>query len=331
MRNRWIAGGAAIAIVIAGVGVSAASRAQQHAYPAKPIRAVVAFAPGGVADTVARIIGARLADRLGQPVVVENRPGAAGTIAARAVAAAPADGYTLLVSTAALAVTSNMPDFIGFDPLTELVPIAVPASTPTIFVVPANAQASTLREFVALGKGKRLSYSSAGVGTTTHLTAEYLLKSLAGLDAVHIPFKGGAPAVTAVVSGEIELASTSAPTAGPYIRQGRLKPIAVASRARLRGFPHVPTMIESGFEDYEDSSWIGYFAPGRTTVEIIERLNREINEILSQPEIRDRLVDVGFELQSLVPRETAEYFRAETAKWGRIIKATGVSAASFGQ
>jgi tripartite-type tricarboxylate transporter receptor subunit TctC len=328
-RPRGLAGWIVTAVALAGL--SAASQAQPSVYPAKPIRAVVAFAPGGVADTVARIIGARLAERLGQPVVVENRPGAAGTIAARAVAAAAPDGYTLLVNTAALAVTTNMRDFIGFDALTELVPVAVPASTPTIFVVPAAMPVSNLREFIAFAKGKRVAYSSAGVGTTTHLTAEYLLRSRAGLDAVHIPFRGGALAVTAVASGEIELASTSMPTAGAYLRQGRLKVIAVATRKRLRMLPDVPTMIESGFEDYEDSSWIGYFAPARTSAEIVQRLNREINEVLAQPAVRDRLIDVGFELNGLTSAETAEYFRAETAKWGRVIKATGVSAASFGQ
>src|SRR5712691_2687228 len=193
----------------------------QQSFPAKPIRFVVAFAPGGIADTIARTIGQKLTDRVGQPIVVENRSGAGGMLAAKLVAAAQPDGYTLLVTTTAIAVNASASKE-AVDPVLQLTPVAIAASTPTIFAVHGSVKAKNLMEFVRGVKGSRFTYSSAGVGTTQHLTGEYLFKAVPGLDATHVPFQGGVPVNTAVVAQQVDMASTTLPTAFAYVRQGMM-------------------------------------------------------------------------------------------------------------
>ena len=312
LAGMWLA-------IASGVCVSGGALAQ--AYPSKPIRAIVAFAPGGIADGIGRLIGQKLTERMGQSVVVENRDGAAGTLAARAVAAASPDGYTLLVHTAAVAISPSVSKE-GFDPLTELVAVAMVASTPTILAVSASVPANNLQEYIKL-KGGKFNYSTAGVGTPPHLTAEFLFKTLKGVDAVHVPFRGGAPAITAVLGGQVDMVVTSMPPVVPHIKQGKMKALIVTSPKRSATLPDVPTAAESGFADFEDVSWVAFFAPARTPPAVVQKLNAEINEVLKLPDVKERLAGLGFDPTPSSSPEFAEYMKKEVAKWARIVKTIG--------
>lgn len=310
-----------IALGVALAAVSATAIAQAQPYPNKSIRAIVAFAPGGIADGIGRLIGQNLTERMGQAVVIENRDGAAGTLAAKAVAAAPSDGYTLLVHTAAVAISASTSKD-GFDPLTELVSVALVAWTPTIFAVSASVAANNLADYIKL-KGGKFNYSSAGVGTPPHLTAEFLFKTMSGVDAVHVPFRGGAPAITAVLGGQVDMVATSMPPAVPHIKQGKMKALVVTSAKRSAILPDVPTAAESGFADFEDVSWVAFFAPAKTPAAIVQKLNAEINDALKQPDVRERLGAIGFEPTASTPAEFSEYMKKEVAKWAKIVKTIG--------
>ena len=317
-------------IAVAGVAAAMlgwAYRAQAQApYPAKPVHIVVAFAPGGFADGIARMFGQKLSDRLGQPFVVENRGGAGGNIAARQVAAASPDGYTLLAHTAAISINVSLYKNPGFDLLADFAPVANTASTPGVFAVHPSNPANSLQDLIRMYKGKRLTYSTAGVGTSSHLAADYLFKSLAGLDAVHVPYQGGAPAITAAVANQVDVISGSMPPVLPFIKQGRLKAMTVSSLKRVPALADLPTVSEAGFPDFEERSWVGFFAPARTDAEIIRRLNTEINQILALPDIKERLAGLGLEPNPGSPAEFTEYLKKEVANWAKIVKATGVSA-----
>jgi tripartite-type tricarboxylate transporter receptor subunit TctC len=223
MKAAWVA-----------VALGYACGVQAQAYPAKPVRTVVAFAAGGFADTVARLVGQKMSERLGQPVIVENRGGAGGNIGARAVVAAPPDGYTLLVHTAAIAINPSLYRSQGFDLATQLVPVANTGSTPGIFAVHSSNGTATLQDLARAYKGKRLTFATAGVGTSSHLAGEYVFKVLAGINAEHVPFQGGAPALTAIVSNQVDVISMSMPPALPFLRKGTLKALGVSSLS-LRG------------------------------------------------------------------------------------------------
>jgi tripartite-type tricarboxylate transporter receptor subunit TctC len=312
---RWLA--ALAACLIAG------SASAQSSFPSKPVRFIVAFSPGGIADTIARSVGQKVSERIGQPVVVENRGGAGGALAARAVAQAQPDGYTLLVTTTAIAVNAAASKD-AVDPLAQLVPVAIGASTPTIFAVHGSVKAKDLMEFVRGTKGGRFTYSSAGIGTTQHLTGEYVFRAVPGLDPTHVPFQGGSPVNTAVVAGQVDVASTTLPTASAYIRQGTMRAIAVAAHARMPLLPDVPTLAESGFPDFEDRSWIAFFAPAGTPASAVAVLNDEINAALRRPDVRERLTTLGLDPQTMSPAEFAGYVKSEIAKWAKIIEATGI-------
>jgi tripartite-type tricarboxylate transporter receptor subunit TctC len=311
-------------LALAGVGEALA-----QAWPSRPVRVVVAFAPGGIADTVARLVSQKAAERLGQPVLVENRGGAGGNIATRFVAQAAPDGYTVLANTAAMAVNMSLYRNPGYDALADFAPVAVAASSPEMIAVGANVQAATLAALVRAAKetrGGRLNYATAGIGSSSHLIGEYLFRSLAGLDATHVPFQGGAPAVTAVVSGQVEVLSITMPTAVPHVKQGRLRGLAVASSKRVPSLPEVPTLAEAGYPDVEARSWVAFFAPAKTPGDVVQRLAGEVNDAIRQPDVRERLAATGFEPEGGSSAEFGAYLRREVEKWGRIVKATGVSA-----
>jgi tripartite-type tricarboxylate transporter receptor subunit TctC len=317
LSMRRVAAGLLLALG-AGGGVT---QAQAQAYPNKPIKAIVAFAPGGIADGIGRLIGQKLTERMGQSVVIENRDGAAGVLASKAVSAAAPDGYTLLVHTAAVAISPSVSKD-GFDPLTELVPVAMIASTPTILVVSSSVPANNLQEYIKL-KGGKFNYSTAGVGTPPHLTAEFLFKSLPGVDAVHVPFRGGAPAITAVLGGQVDMVSTSMPPAVPHIKQGKMKALVATSAKRSPTLPDVPTAAESGFADFEDLSWVAFFAPAKTPPAVVQKLNAEINEVLKLPDVKERLAAIGFDPAPSSAPEFAGYMKKEVAKWAKIVKTIG--------
>ena len=300
-----------------------ASAWAQQAFPNRPIRFAVAFAPGGIADTIARSVAQKMSERVGQPVVVETRSGAGGMVAAKYVASLPADGYTLLVTTTAIAVNASSKE--GLDPAIQLTPVAIAASTPTIIVVHSSVGAKDLMDYVRNVKGGRFNFSSAGIGTAEHLTGEYLFRSVPGLQATHVPFQGGAPVNSAVVSQQVDMASTTLPTALAFVKQRTMRVIAVASHARMAMLPDVPTVAESGFADFENRSWIAFFAPAKLPDAIAQTLNAEINHALEQTDVRERLTNVALDPQTMSQPEFAAYVRKEVAKWAQVIKATGIT------
>jgi tripartite-type tricarboxylate transporter receptor subunit TctC len=300
-----------------------ASAWAQQPFPNRPIRLAVAFAPGGIADTIARSVAQKMSERVGQPVVVETRSGAGGMVAAKHLASQPADGYTLLVTTTAIAVNASSKE--GLDPATQLTPVAIAASTPTIIVVHSSVGAKDLMDYVRNVKGGRFNFSSAGIGTAEHLTGEYLFRSVPGLQATHIPFQGGAPVNSAVVSQQVDMASTTLPTALAFVKQRTMRVIAVASHARMPMLPDVPTVAESGFPDFENRSWIAFFAPAMLPDAIAQTLNAEINHALQQTDVRERLTNVALDPQTMSQPEFAAYVRQEVAKWAQVIKATGIT------
>ena len=326
MRTTKHAGGL-LALFAALAGSLALQAQAQTPYPNKPVRTIVPFAAGGFADSVTRLVGQRLAERLGQPVVVENRGGAGGNIGARQVAGAAPDGYTLLAHTAASAINVSLYKNSGFDLLADLVPIANVGSTPGLFAVHSSNPANSLSDLIRDAKAKdgRLTYSTAGVGTSSHLAAEYLFNTLAGLKATHVPFQGGAPAITAVVSNQVEVISGSMPPVAPFIKQGTLKALGISSLKRADALPNVPTVTEAGFPDFEERSWVGFFAPAKTPAAIVNRLNAEIGQIVQIPEVRDRLAAMGMEPQPGSAAEFADYVRKEVAMWVKIVKSTGIT------
>jgi tripartite-type tricarboxylate transporter receptor subunit TctC len=313
----------------AGLGVLASlallalpAQAAPAAFPVKPIRLMVAFGAGGIADTLARLIGQRMSEHIGQPVVIENRSGAGGTVGAKIVAAAPPDGYTLLVHTTAIVVNA-VASREAPDPLVQLTPVAATVSAPTIFVGPRATRQSNLLEYLREAHGGQFSYSSAGIGTTEHLTAAYVFSGIPGLEGTHVPFQGGSAPVTAVAAGQVDLAATTMPTAGAYIRQGGVRVMAVAAHARLASLPEVPTLGESGFPTFENSSWVGVFAPAGTPQPLLEQLNREIVHALLEPEVAARLEGLGFETRAGTQAEFAGYVKAQVAQWTQVIARTG--------
>jgi len=292
-------------------------------FPNRPIRSVVAFAPGGIADTIGRVVAEKMSEKLGQPVVVENKAGAGGLVGAKYVAAAAPDGYTLLVTTTSLTINANLPE--GVNPVTQLVPVAMAASTPTIFVVYGSVRTTDLMDFVRNQKGGRFTFASAGVGSAEHLAGEYVFRSIPGLDATHVPYQGGAPVNTAIVSQQVDVAATTLPTAMSFIGQKTMRVLAVASERRMSLLPDVPTLGESGFPAFESASWIGFFAPAGTPESAVHLLNSEINAVLSQAEVRDRLATIGLEIRTMSQSAFADYIKADVAKWGNLIKTTGIN------
>jgi tripartite-type tricarboxylate transporter receptor subunit TctC len=304
----------------------AAHAAGAQQYPSKPVRVVVAFAVGGFADSVARLVGVKLSERLGQPVVVDNRGGAGGNIGTRIVAGAAADGYTLLVNTAAISINASLYKNPGFDIYKDFVPVALTGSTPGLFAVHASNPAGTLQDLIRSAKGRNVTYATAGVGSSSHLAGDYLLRSLAGLNATHVPYQGGGPATAAALANQVEVLSLSMPPVVPHIKAGRLKGLAISSLTRVPALPDLPTVTEAGFPGFEERSWVGYFAPAKTPAVIVKKLNAEINPILDLADVKGRLDAMGLETRPGTPEAFAAYLRSEVAKWAKIIKSIGITA-----
>jgi tripartite-type tricarboxylate transporter receptor subunit TctC len=313
--------------VVSGLAVFGASpciTAQE--YPSKPVRIVVSFAPGGPADIIGRLVAQRLSEHFGQSFVVENRGGAGGNNAAKFVAGASPDGYTLLVTTSALAVNQTLYKDPGYQAPRDFTPIALVASSPNVLVTSPSTPANNLSEFIRDNKGNSVSYASAGIGSTPHLTGDHVLRVLAGLDAVHIPYQGAAPAIAAAMGNHVTLASVALPPAVADIKAGKLKGLAVTSLERVGALPDVPTVAESGFPGFEDYTWVGLFGPANLAPSIARRLNAAIDDALRSSEVRDNLAAMGFEAKPGTQAEFDAYLRAELAKWGKIVKDTGITA-----
>ena len=304
----------------------AASNAPAQGWPAKPLRVVVPFAPGGPTDIAARLLSVKLGESLGQPIIVDNRAGASGNIGTAAVAKSPPDGYTLLLTSSSFAVNASLFPSAGYDAERDFIPTALIAWQPNMIFVSAAMPVRTLAELFARAKTGRLSYASPGSGTTPHLTAENLFRVLAKLDITPIHFRGAGLMVSAVVGGEppIGVGAISGPIA--QIKAGRLRGLAVSSEKRLASLPDVPTLAESGFPGLYDYTWIAVFAPTGTPAPIVQKLNEAINSALQQPDIRERLDQVAFEPLGGSTQQVAAYVKAEIAKWGKVVRDTGVKA-----
>ena len=304
------------------MGLSAGTQAQTT-YPTKPVKFVVAFAPGGPADIIARLLGQRLSESLGQPVVVENRAGAGGNVASGIVAKAAPDGYTLMINTSSLAVNVSLSKNPGFDAEKDFTLASVVASSPNLLVAYPGLKTKNLQEIVAEAKSGKLNYGTAGAGTTPHLTAEYLFKVLAKVDVTHIPFQGAGPALNATMGGQVEMASVALPAAVEMVKGGKVRGLAVTSNKRVAALPDVPTVAESGFPGFEDYTWVGVFAPSKTPPEVVQHLNSEINKILRSADFQAKLAGVGFEPVGGSTKEAADYLKTELSKWAKVVKETG--------
>jgi tripartite-type tricarboxylate transporter receptor subunit TctC len=293
-----------------------------QAYPSKPVRMIVTFPPGGSTDTVARIFAPRLGERLGQPVVIENRPGAGGAIGIDATLKAPADGYTIVLAAAgALTIIVHFPNRPAYDPAKDLAPITMIGTSPFLLVSHDETTAKKVIDEAKANPGK-LAYASGGNGTAMHLSGE-MFKLMAGIDLVHVPFKGSGPAVTAAAQGQPPLAFADITSALPLLKSGRVKAVAVLSKERSSFLPEVPTLAESGVPGYEAIGWFGLLAPGGTPAPVVSRLAAETAAVMRQPDIKDKLAAAALEPWVTTPEEFLTFIRTETAKWGRVIRESG--------
>ena len=308
------------ALVLAGLARPAAAQT----YPTQNITFQVAFAAGGIADVVARFVGQKLTERLGQTVVVENRGGAGGNLAAKSVIGAAPDGYTILATTTGLAVNETATKNKGFS-VDDLRPVAIVAFSPDVLAIHPSNPAKDLREFIQNGKTKSFTYGSAGVGTGPHIGAEYFFREVAKVQAVHVPFTGGAPAVTSAIGNHVDAIVLTLPTVVPPITQGLLRGIGLASATRNSAVPNVPTYGEMGFPDVYSGSWVGFFVPAKTPDAVVAKLNAEINAIMREPEAQQKMKAIGFDVMIKPEAETADYFKREVATWGKMTRAIGYS------
>ena len=298
------------------ISCAVAQPAWAQSYPSQNINVVVAFAAGGIADVVARLVGQKLTERIGQTVVVENRGGAGGNLAARAVASATPDGYTLLATTTALAVNETASKNKGFA-ADDLRAVAIVAISPDVLAIHPSNPARNLKEFLTAAKEKSFTYGSAGVGTGPHIGAEYFFREVAKVKLVHVPFTGGAPAVTAAAGNHERVDVT------PHIIQGTLRGIGLASPTRNAAVPDVPTYGEMGFPNVYSGSWVGFFAPAKTPEAAVAKLNAAINQILREPDVQQKLKGIGFDPIFKTQAEASDYFRSEIANWGKMVHAIG--------
>lgn len=321
-RN-WLSLGAAIC-----VGLWAAPVAAADNFPEKSIHLIVPVAPGGGTDFAARLLADEMGKRLGQSVVVENRPGGAGNIGVSTVARARPDGYTLVMPITSFPVNASLYTNLPFDTQKDLAPVALAASLPLVLVVNPDVPANTVEELVALAKEEpgTLNFANSGVGTTAHLAGE-LFKRAADVDLVSVAYKGGGPAVTDLLGGHVQMYFSTPAAVLPLIEDGRLRALAVTSEKRLGELPDVPTLVEVGMDDLNVEAWFGIFAPAGTPSQIIEKLNAAANEVLTTDRVRKQMADHGFQSQGrMAPEELGQYLDSEIVRWGAVIEELGLKA-----
>ena len=312
--------------LVAVLAVFAASLAHAQTYPSKPLRFVVPFAAGGGSDLVARTVALKLTEALGQPVVVDNRAGAAGTIGADIAAKSPPDGHTLLLgSNGPLAINPSLYAKLPYDAARDFTPVSLVTIMPFVLVVHPALPVRTVKELIALAKSKpgQLNYGSPGNGSTTHLANE-LLKSMTGMNITHVPYKGVAPAATDLISGQVQMMSGDLSTLLPHVRSGRMRALAITAARRSSLLPNLPTIAQAGVPGYEASGWFGVLVPAGTPQSIITRLNAAILKGLEAPDARERLAALGGEVAAGTPEHFAAHIRTEAAKWSKLIKALGL-------
>ena len=297
-----------------------------EAWPTKRITYVVPFAPGGNTDTLARIISEKLTGTLGQPVIVDNKPGAGGNIGSDFVAKAKPDGYTILGGTiSSHAINSSIYPKMPYDATKDFEPITLIASSPLVLAVPANSPYKTAKDLLAAAKAKPgdLTFASAGTGTSPHLAGE-LLKSVTHVDVTHVPYKGSGPAVTDLIAGHVQFMFDTALIVGPHIKAGKLRPLAVTSSKRVKTLPDVPTLVEAGVPGYEIGSWQAIFAPAGTPKPIVQKLNTSIVGVLKMPDVQERLAGLGMDTVAGTPDELGRFQKDEVVKWSKIVKEANI-------
>ncbi|MBI4205911.1 MAG: tripartite tricarboxylate transporter substrate binding protein [Betaproteobacteria bacterium] len=311
-----------MAVVLIGIG---AEWAFAQAYPTRPIRLVVASSPGGASDILARMLGQKLSEELGQQVVVDNRGGASGVIGTDIVAKATPDGYTLLIIQPSLTINPSMVSKLPYDAIRDFAPVSLVVDAAQIMTVNPSVPAKNVKDLIALAKAKpgQLMFGSPGVGTSPHLTAE-LFKLKAGVDMPQVPFKGSGMAFVSLISGEVSVAFSTVLSAMPHVKSGKIRPLAVTTLKRVQVMPDVPTMVESGLPDFETSQWFGILAPAGTPRRIVDRLYQALLRGSISPDVKDRLTAQGVEVINKKPEEFAAVIKRELAQWAGVIKASGI-------
>lgn len=302
-----------------------AGAAGAQIYPNKPIRLVVPFPAGGPSDILGRALGQKLAEQLGQNVVLDNRPGAGGNMGIGQVAKAPPDGYTVVLTAPTVAISPSLYSNLTYDPMEDLAPVARLATIENVLVVHPSVPAKNLKQFIALARAHpgKLNFGSGGAGTTNHLANE-LLKHLEKLDMVHVPYKGATQAVLALMGGEVDEVIVSVPSSLPMIKSGKVRPLAVLSERRVGPLPEVPTAIESGVKDFQISIWYALFAPAGTPRAVVSRLSQEVIKALESPDLRQRMIAIGVDPWPGTPQDLANLLRTETARYATLIQSAGL-------
>lgn len=314
-------------LVSATLALGSMVPAAAQGWPEKPVTVVVPFAPGGTTDIIARTIGHKMGESLHQPVVVDNRPGAGGTLGASNVARATPDGYTLLLATVAHTMAPGIYRKLPYDFTRDLVPVGLVALTPNVLLVSPSLPVKSVAELIAYIKSHpgKVNYGSAGPGSTEHLSGE-LFRSMTGTDIVHVPYKGGAPMMTDLIAGQIQMAVETSPSAAPHVRSGKLRALAVTTAKRSSAYPGVPTLEESGIKGYEVTTWYALMAPRGTPEAVTRRLGTELAKALQGPDVLKRFEEQGVTAGDMTPAKLAEFIRLETERWGRVSKTAGVTA-----
>lgn len=323
--SRWVC---RVVTLLAAAATALAQNVAAQEYPQRPIRFIVPFAAGGGGDIVVRTVAQRLTEAMGPPVVVDNRSGAGGNVGTDLAAKSAPDGYTILMANVApIAINVSLYKKLPYDSVKDFAPVSLMAVFPNVLVVHPSVAAKSVKELIALAKAHpgQLTYASAGNGSTTHLAAE-LFKSMAGLDMIHVPYKGGGPALVDLIAGQVNLYFGSMPAALPHVKNGKLRALAVTSAKRSRAAPELPTVAESGFPGFAADTWIGVLAPAGTPGPIVVRLNREIVKILQQPELEEKLSAQGAEPVTNSPEQFAAYIKSEIRKWAKVVKESGAKA-----
>jgi tripartite-type tricarboxylate transporter receptor subunit TctC len=309
--------------VLSGILLAALAGAAlaQTGYPNRPIRIIVAFPPGASTDIVARLVGAKLGEALGQNVVIENRPGAGGNIGSQTARRASADGYTLLMNSSAMAVNVSLYRTPGYS-MADFVPVLQGPTTPNLIMAHTSVKANTLQEIIAMARTAPLNYGSSGIGTTPHLDMEMIFRSLAKVNVTHVPYTP--PTAAAAIAGnQVPVGCTTIPPAIPHLKSGRVKPIAVTTAARSPILPNVPTVAESGFPGFDDHTWFSFFAPAGTPPAIVARLNKEMNRILQLPDVKANLDAQSLVFKPGTPQQFAAALKAEVARYAKMVKDSG--------
>ena len=318
----------AVRMILATVAMIVAGVVSGQNFPNRPVTLTVGFAPGGGADTAARLIAQKLGENVGVPVVVENKAGAGGNIAAQHIATAPPDGYTIhLTSVGPMAVAPHLVKTLPYDPKRDIAPITMGVVFPNVFVVPSGVPAKTLAEFVAMAKQRpgKLTYGSSGVGGAGHLAGE-LFKERAGIDMLHVPYKGGGPAMTDLLGGRLDMYVGVPSTVAPHVNAGKLRALATTGAKRTSMMPNVPTVAESGYPGFEAINWYAFVAPARTPKDLLDFWNRELTKALNDPKIVAELAKDGLDPAPGTRDELAQYIERESLKWGKIVREANITA-----